>query len=96
MRACANPRVTHAFQVPCPACVTHGLPQATRTRERFTAKPHRKRPTHSVLAARAHDAAAPDAFVHESRQTFGSGIGTPARVSALTTIRQEISTGWAL
>lgn len=71
--------VMHAFQMLCPACVSHGLPQAAAVRRAFpeasvavvglhTVFEHHRVMTHEALQA----------FVHEQRLRFPIGADTPA------------------
>ena len=70
--------VLTAFQLLCPGCVEHGLPQAKRLRQRFnpeqvaviglhTVFEHHKAMTEEVL----------EAFLHEYRWPFPVGVDTP-------------------
>lgn len=69
----------HAFQMLCPGCVAHGLPQATRMHEVFAKDPlavvglHTVFEHHDVMQARAPLAA----FIHEYRLRFPIGIDRP-------------------
>lgn len=81
--------VMHAFQMLCPACVTHGLPQAKKTRHLFAAKDVAVIGLHSVFEH--HEVMTPaalEAFVKEYRYTFPIGIDTPARGSIPATMRE--------
>ena len=80
--------VMHAFQMLCPACVSHGLPQATKTRQNFAAKDVAVIGLHSVFEHHAvMTPAALDAFIHEYRLTFPIGIDRPAQGSIPATMR---------
>lgn len=71
--------VLHAFQMLCPGCVTHGLPQATAIRRSFAESEVAVIGLHSVFEH--HDvmgAAALEAFVDEYRLEFPIGIDHPA------------------
>jgi hypothetical protein len=65
----------HAFQMLCPACVSHGLPQATRLHEVFGRDGlvviglHTVFEHHAVMGAEALEA-----FIHEYRLGFPIGI----------------------
>ncbi len=65
----------HAFQMLCPACVTHGIPQARKAHEMFGADGlcvvglHTVFEHHAVMGAEALKA-----FVHEYRLGFPIGI----------------------
>jgi hypothetical protein len=81
--------VMHAFQMLCPACVTHGLPQAKKTRQLFAARDVAVIGLHTVFEH--HEVMTPAAlevFVHEYRYTFPIGIDTPARGSIPATMRE--------
>lgn len=68
----------HAFQMLCPGCVSHGLPQATKVRETFAEDDvaviglHTVFEHHDVMGAQALRA-----FVHEYRLRFPIGIDKP-------------------
>lgn len=78
--------VIEAFQMLCPGCVSHGLPQAQRIQQTFGSDV-------TVLGLHTvfehHDAMTPtslEAFLHEYRITFPvgvdqPGVGTPTPVS---------------
>ncbi len=65
----------HTFQMLCPACVAHGLPQATKLREAFSEDQlaviglHTVFEHHSVMGADALEA-----FIHEYRLRFPIGV----------------------
>lgn len=68
----------HAFQMLCPACVAHGLPQAQKVRQAF-AEPelavvglHTVFEHHDVMTVNALRA-----FVHEYRWSFPIGVDQP-------------------
>ena len=70
--------VVHAFQMLCPGCVSHALPQAKKLHELL--------PTDKVVTLGLHcvfehhrvmDEAALDAFVHEYRLSFPIAIDQP-------------------
>ena len=68
----------HAFQMLCPACVLHGVPQAQRVAERFAAAPLAVIGLHTVFEH--HAAMGPvalAAFLHEFRVGFPVGIDAP-------------------
>ncbi|MDX8403910.1 MAG: redoxin domain-containing protein [Mariprofundaceae bacterium] len=70
--------VMHAFQMLCPGCVAHGLPQAQRAHETFDRDKVAVIGLHTVFEH--HDAmtlVALEAFVHEYRLTFPIGIDRP-------------------
>ena len=63
--------VLHAFQMLCPGCVLHGVPQAQRLHERFNAADLRVVGLHSVFEHHAAmGEASLDAYVHEFRINF--------------------------
>lgn len=71
--------VLHAFQMLCPACVSHGLPQAQRIHELFPAAEVAVMGLHTVFEH--HEAMTPAAlraFVHEYRFGFPVGIDAPS------------------
>jgi len=69
----------HAFQMLCPGCVAHGLPQAQRVAELFAEAPLVVVGLHTVFE---HHAAmgleSLRAFVHEYRIDFPVGVDEPA------------------
>jgi ABC-type nickel/cobalt efflux system permease component RcnA len=70
--------VITAFQMLCPGCVSHGLPQAKKLVERFSSAEVAVIGLHSVFEH--HDAMTPAAlaaFVHEYRWPFAIGIDRP-------------------
>lgn len=71
--------VLHAFQMLCPGCVSHGLPQAKRIREVFPEEDVAVIGLHTVFEH--HDVMTAEAlrvFVHEYRLAFPIGIDKPA------------------
>jgi peroxiredoxin len=81
--------VLHAFQMLCPACVSHALPQAKKTRQLFAARDVAVIGLHTVFEH--HEVMTPaalEAFVHEYRYTFPIGIDTPTRGSIPATMRE--------
>ena len=71
--------VLHTFQMLCPACVSHGLPQATRTHEFFERKDVVVIGLHTVFEHHAvMNEAALQAFIHEYRLAFPIGIDAAA------------------
>lgn len=67
--------VLHAFQMLCPGCVSHGLPQAQRIANHFDPTQVAVIGLHSVFEH--HKAMTPTAlraFVHEYRWTFPIGV----------------------
>lgn len=71
--------VLHAFQMLCPGCVAHGLPQAQRVHELFPAAQLAVVGLHTVFEHHAvmGSPAALQAFVHEYRLSFPIGIDQP-------------------
>lgn len=71
--------VVEAFQMLCPGCVSHGLPQAQRVRQLFPAAQVAVIGLHTVFEH--HAAMTPvslEAFLHEYRITFPVGVDRPA------------------
>lgn len=71
--------VLHAFQMLCPACVQHALPQAQRVHAAFAAHGVAVIGLHTVFEH--HAAMTPvslQAFLHEYRITFPVGVDAPA------------------
>ncbi len=69
----------HAFQMLCPGCVSHGLPQAQRLRQLFDEKDVAVIGLHTVFEH--HDVMKPDAlqvFLHEYRLGFPVGVDEPS------------------
>jgi hypothetical protein len=65
----------HAFQMLCPGCVAHGLPQTVRLRDAFAEDQVAVIGLHTVFEH--HDVMGPDAlaaFIHEYRLTFPIGV----------------------
>lgn len=70
--------VIEAFQMLCPGCVSHGLPQAQRIRETFSAEDVAVVGLHTVFEH--HDAMPPhalEAFLSEYRIRFPVGVDRP-------------------
>ncbi len=71
--------VLHAFQMLCPACVHHGLPQAQRIRAAFAPQDVAVIGLHTVFEH--HAAMTPvslQAFLHEYRIGFPVGVDAPS------------------
>ena len=71
--------VLHAFQMLCPGCVAHGIPQAQAMHRQFAGTDVAVVGLHSVFEH--HDAMTPvalEAFLHEYRIAFPVGVDTPA------------------
>ena len=76
--------VMHAFQMLCPACVAHGLPQAMRIREVFPEDAVCVVGVHTVFEHHAvMNFEALKAFVQEYRLNFPIGIDEPGGQSAV-------------
>lgn len=74
----------HAFQMLCPGCVQHGLPQAQRIARLFDASRVAVIGLHTVFEH--HDVMTPEAlevFVREYRLTFPIGIDLPAETGSI-------------
>ncbi len=70
--------VLHAFQMLCPGCVSHGIPQAQRIFESFDAAHVTVLGLHTVFEHHAvMNEQALRAFVHEYRLRFPVGIDQP-------------------
>ncbi|MFJ3460128.1 peroxiredoxin family protein [Achromobacter spanius] len=70
--------VLHAFQMLCPGCVMHGLPQAERVHRLFRNQDVAVIGLHSVFEHHAvMTPQALEAFVHEYRWSFPIGIDQP-------------------
>jgi len=73
--------VVHAFQLLCPACVHHGIPQAQRIQAGFPQAQVSVIGLHTVFEH--HDAMTPTvlrAFMHENRIAFPVGVDAPSSV----------------
>jgi peroxiredoxin len=71
--------VLHAFQMLCPACVHHGVPQAQRVQASFLPQDVQVIGLHTVFEH--HAAMRPvslRAFLHEYRISFPVGVDTPS------------------
>jgi thiol-disulfide isomerase/thioredoxin len=71
--------VIHAFQMLCPGCMSHGLPQAERIRQCFNEDQVAVIGLHTVFEH--HDVMSVDAlraFIHEYRWSFPIGVDLPA------------------
>jgi hypothetical protein len=65
----------HAFQMLCPACVSHGLPQTIKARQLFAAEDLAVIGLHTVFEHHAvMNAPALEVFIREYRLTFPIGI----------------------
>ncbi|WP_432727079.1 TlpA disulfide reductase family protein [Variovorax sp. W6] len=80
--------VLHAFQMLCPACVSHGLPQAKKMRQLFAPGDVAVIGLHTVFEHHeVMTAAALEAFIREHRFIFPIGIDSPAHGSIPATMR---------
>ena len=69
----------HAFQMPCPGCISHGLPQASAIQELYSSDQVQVIGLHSVFEH--HSVMTPEAlkvFIHEYRLGFTISIDQPA------------------
>ncbi|MBX3131334.1 MAG: redoxin domain-containing protein [Polyangiaceae bacterium] len=76
--------VLHAFQMLCPGCVAHGIPQAQRVRGAFAESEVAVIGLHTVFEH--HEAMRPvslRAFLHEYRVDFPVGIDAPGSDSPI-------------
>lgn len=76
--------LVHAFQMLCPACVSHGLPQALRVHEAFQGEAVTVIGLHTVFEH--HEVMGPQAlqaFIHEYRLAFPIGIDQAAEAGPL-------------
>jgi hypothetical protein len=83
----------HAFQMLCPACVAHGLPQASKLREAFPEDQLAVIGLHTVFEH--HDVMGADAlevFIHEYRLRFPIGVDEADARSPLP----KTMTAWGL
>ena len=67
--------IVHAFQMLCPGCVSHGLPQASRMHEKLSVDDFNVIGLHTVFEH--HAVMGPEAlsaFIHEYRLTFPIGV----------------------
>ena len=76
--------VLHAFQMLCPGCVSHGLPQATAIHDIFPAEDVAVIGIHSVFEH--HNAMTPvalEAFIHEYRIRFPVAVDRPSSTGSI-------------
>lgn len=79
-----RPILIHAFQMLCPACVSHGVPQTQKAHEVFSQTDLAVIGLHTVFEH--HDAMAPaslKAFIHEYRLAFPIGVDRPGAKAGL-------------
>lgn len=80
----------HAFQMLCPACVSHGLPQTQRVQSIFRDTDLQVIGLHSVFEH--HAAMSPDAlkaFIHEYRLTFPIAVDQPSGSGPIPTTMER-------
>ncbi len=83
--------VIHAFQMLCPSCVSHGIPQATAIHNTFAREDVVVLGLHSVFEH--HAVMGPDAlrvFVHEYRIPFPIGIDRAQPGQAIPSTMQQL------
>ncbi len=76
--------LVEVFQMLCPGCVSHGLPQAQQVHNMFPKSEVVVLGLHSVFEH--HDAMTPtslEAFLHEYRVTFPVGVDAPSKAHDL-------------
>jgi peroxiredoxin len=81
--------VLHAFQMLCPACVSHGIPQAKAIHAAFPPDKVKVIGLHTVFEH--HDAMTPvalKAFIHEYRLSFPIGVDQPGDNSPIPATMQ--------
>lgn len=87
--------VIYVFQMLCPGCVSHGLPQVKAIRRNFSETDVAVLGLHSVFEH--HDVMTPkalEAFIHEYQLTFPIGIDSPAKDGAVpNTMRKYLLNG---
>ncbi len=71
--------VLHAFQMLCPGCVAHGIPQTVRVQQTFARTDVQVLGIHTVFEHHAvMGRAALEVFIHEYRLTFPIAIDMPS------------------
>lgn len=84
--------VLHAFQMLCPSCVSHGLPQASKIRETFPEADVAVIGLHTVFEHHAvMGVEALKAFVHEYRIDFPVGVDQASAGSDIPRTMQAYS-----
>lgn len=81
--------VLHTFQMLCPGCVSHGLPQAKMVYQHFDGQGVEVVGLHTVFEH--HDAMTPvslEAFIHEYSLNFPIGVDMPASNSPVPSTMQ--------
>lgn len=86
--------VLHAFQMLCPGCILHGVPQTTRIHQFFDPREVAVIGIHTVFEHHAvMNPAALRVFLHEFRVTFPVGIDTPGTNRIPETMRRYAMRG---
>ena len=86
--------VVHAFQMLCPGCVSHGLPQAKRLTQVFAGRELAVLGLHTVFEHHAvMTAAALRVFLHEYRIGFPVGIDMPGESGPMPRTMQAYAMG---
>ena len=82
----------HAFQMLCPGCVEHGIPQARRVHEAFSPDQVTVIGLHSVFEHHAVQGtpAALQAFIHEYRLRFPIALDQPHPTRNIPLTMQEL------
>ncbi len=81
----------HAFQMLCPGCVSHGIPQTVRVREAIPEKDLAVIGLHTVFEN--HDAMQPHAlaaFIREYRLKFPIGVDEPSGHGPIPNTMQQL------
>ncbi|WP_100638406.1 peroxiredoxin family protein [Marinobacter salexigens] len=84
--------VLHAFQMLCPGCVTHGLPQAAAIHEMYRSDEVQVIGLHSVFEH--HHVMTPDAlkvFASEYRLQFPIAIDLPSETGPIPVMMQKLN-----
>ncbi|ACA85789.1 peroxiredoxin family protein [Shewanella woodyi] len=82
--------VLHAFQMLCPTCVSHGLPQAQALHKLFADEKVNILGLHTVFEHhQVMDKAALKVFISEYRLSFPIGIDTPSTQGVIPKTMQE-------
>jgi len=84
--------VLHAFQMLCPGCVSHGLPQAAAIHELYRSDEVQVIGLHTVFEH--HNVMTFDAlkaFVHEYRLTFPIAVDQPSEAGPIPVMMQKLN-----
>jgi len=84
--------VLHAFQMLCPGCVSHGLPQAAAINELYRSDEVQVIGLHTVFEH--HNVMTPDAlkaFVHEYGLTFPIAVDQPSETGPIPVMMQKLN-----